>query len=113
MCVHKGTVLLVLLGRFPLFYCFWAGRPKTPVAYTFFMGWVICGVVGEHKHVCSNAYDAHDVAAAARFLVLGLLLLLLGLVCGVVGENNMCVHKHSVAGSAWAVFVVLLLFLGK
>ena len=35
------------------------------------MGWVICGVVGEHKHVCSKAYDAHDVAAVARFLVLG------------------------------------------
>ena len=42
-----------------------------------FMGWVICGVVGEHKHVCSKACDAHDVAAVARFFGLGLLLLLL------------------------------------
>ena len=41
------------------------------------MGWVICGVVGEHKHVCSKACDAHDVAAVARFFGLGLLLLLL------------------------------------
>ena len=108
------------------------------------MGWVICRVVGEHKHVCSKAYDAHDVAAAARFLVLGLLLLFLLLqlglgcklllsrgpgspevlpcstwaICGVVGERthmhtHVCAQGHSVAGSAWAVFVVLLLFLGK
>ena len=78
------------------------------------MGWVICGVVGEHKHVCSKACDAHDVAAAALFLVLGLLLLLLGLVCGVVGEHtHVCAQGHSVAGFVWAVSFVLLLFLGR
>ena len=40
MCVHKGTVLLVLLGRFPLcYYCFWAGSQKnTRIAYTFLWG---------------------------------------------------------------------------
>ena len=90
MCVRKDTVLLVVLGRFLLcYYCFWAGRPKTPQSLThLFIGWVICGVVVEDKHVCSKAYGAHDVAAAVLFLVLGLLLVLLGLVCGVVGEHT-------------------------
>ena len=37
MCVHKGTVLLVLVGRFLLCYCcFWAGRQKPfKISYTF------------------------------------------------------------------------------
>ena len=105
------------------------------------MGWVICGLVGEHKHVCSKAYDAHDVAAVARFLVLGLLLLLLLLlqlglgcklllsrgrgspavlpcstwaICGVVGEHtHVCAQGHSVAGSGCAVSFVLVLFYGQ
>ena len=35
MCVHKGTVLLVLFGRLPLcYYCFWAGSQKTPESLT-------------------------------------------------------------------------------
>ena len=39
-------------------------------------------------------------------------------ICGVVGERthmhtHVCAQGHSVAGSAWAVFVVLLLFLGR
>ena len=35
-------------------------------------------------------------------------------ICGVVGEHtHVCAQGHSVAGSAWAVFVVLLLFLGR
>ena len=35
-------------------------------------------------------------------------------ICGVVGEHtHVCAQRHSVAGSAWAVFVVLLLFLGR
>ena len=51
---------------------FYGQVEKTPKSHTYvFAGWVICGVVGEHKHVCSKAYDAHDVAAVARFLVLG------------------------------------------
>ena len=38
MCVHKGTVLLVLLGRFLLcYYCFWANRQKTPESLTHFL----------------------------------------------------------------------------
>ena len=50
---------------------FWASG-KILKSHTYgFTGWVICGVVGEHKHVCSKACDAHDVAAVARFLVLG------------------------------------------
>ena len=90
--------------------------------------------------MCSKAYDAHDVAAVARFFGLGLVLLLLLLqlgvgcklllsrgpgspevlpcstwaICGVVGENtHVCAQGHSVAGSVLAVSFVLLLFLGR
>ena len=62
--------------------------------------WAICGVVGEHthvcaqghsvagfvrehKHVCSKACDSHDVAAATQFWPWLLLLLLLLLQLGV------------------------------
>ena len=138
MCVHRGRVLLVLSGRFPLCcYCFWAGGQKTPDGLHIFMGWVICGVVGEHKHVCSKAYDAHDVAAVARFLVLGCCCCcccrwvrvlncsearaqvaqkcchaVLGL-CVVDERTHVCAQGHSVAGSGCAVSFVLLLFYGQ
>ena len=61
-----------------------------------FMGWVICGVVGEHKHVCSKAYDAHDVAAVARFLVLGCCYCCWVLYVVLLVSTHMCVHKGTV-----------------
>ena len=120
-----------------------AKHTRMAYTFFYGVGHMWCCQVGEHKHVCSKACDAHDVAAAARFLVLGLLLLLLLLlllqfglgckpllsrgpgspevlpcstwaICGVVGERtHVCAQGHSVAGCAWAVFVVLLLFLGR
>ena len=69
---------------------------NTRILYTFFMGWVICGVVGDHKHVCSKAYNVHDVAAVARFLVLGCCCCCWVLYVVLLMGTHMCVHKDTV-----------------
>ena len=102
---------------------FYGQVEKTPKSQTYvFTGWVICGVVGEHKHVCSKAMlmmllqlpGFWSWAAVVALLQLGAgfkLLLSKGpgspevlpcsawAICGVVGEHtHVCAQGHSVAG---------------
>ena len=77
MCTKAQCCWFWLCGFFCVIVVLWASG-KILKSHTYvFTGWVICGVVGEHKRVYSKAYDAHDVAAVARFFGLGLVLLLL------------------------------------
>ena len=98
MCVARHVMLMMLL-QLPWFWS-WVAAAAAAAAVVVVVVVVLLQLGVGFKLLLSNGPGSPEVLPCSTWAT-----------CGVLGEHT---HVwHSVAGSGWAVFVVLLLFLGR